>query len=144
MVGPHSPDVARPISKFAAEIKEKGYPDKLSAALIGSCTNSSYEDISRATHIAQEALDKGIKMPQQFLVSPGSEQIHLTIQRDGQMKTLNAVGAIVLANACGPCIGQWKRDDIQEGTKNSILSSFNRNFRRRDSLLVERFQVVSF
>jgi aconitate hydratase len=132
VVGPHSPDVARPISKFAAEIKEKGYPDKLSAALIGSCTNSSYEDISRATHIAQEALDKGIKMPQQFLVSPGSEQIHLTIKRDGQMKVLNEVGATVLANACGPCIGQWKRDDIKEGEKNSILSSFNRNFRGRN------------
>ncbi len=132
VVGPHSPDMARPISKFAAEIKEKGYPDKLSAALIGSCTNSSYEDISRATHIAQEALDKGIKMPQQFLVSPGSEQIHLTIKRDGQMAVLNSVGATVLANACGPCIGQWKRDDIKEGEKNSILSSFNRNFRGRN------------
>jgi len=132
VVGPHSPDVARPISKFAAEIKEKGYPDKLSAALIGSCTNSSYEDISRATHIAKEALDKGIKMSQPFLVSPGSEQIHLTIKRDGQMAVLNSVGATVLANACGPCIGQWKRDDIKEGTKNSILSSFNRNFRGRN------------
>lgn len=132
VVGPHSPDVARPISKFAAEIKEKGYPDKLSAALIGSCTNSSYEDISRATHIAKEALDQGIKMPQPFLVSPGSEQIHLTIKRDGQMQVLNSVGATVLANACGPCIGQWKRDDIKEGEKNSILSSFNRNFRGRN------------
>jgi aconitate hydratase len=132
VVGPHSPDVARPISKFAQEIKEKGYPDKLSAALIGSCTNSSYEDIGRATHIAKEALDKGIKMPQPFLVSPGSEQIHLTIQRDGQMQTLNAVGATVLANACGPCIGQWKRDDIKDGERNSILSSFNRNFRGRN------------
>ncbi|MDZ4675903.1 MAG: aconitate hydratase [Oligoflexia bacterium] len=132
VVGPHSPDVARPISKFKQEIKEKEYPDKLSAALIGSCTNSSYEDIGRVAHIAKQAFEHGVKMPQPFLVSPGSEQIHLTIKRDGQMKVLNDVGATVLANACGPCIGQWKRDDVKEGTKNSIISSFNRNFRGRN------------
>jgi aconitate hydratase len=143
VVGPHSPDLARPISKLAAEVKEKGYPNKLSAALIGSCTNSSYEDIGRATHIAQEALDQKIKMPQPFYVSPGSEQIHLTIQRDGQMDVLNKVGAIVLANACGPCIGQWKRDDIKEGEKNSILSSFNRNFRGRNDSNTETLSFLA-
>ncbi len=132
VVGPHSPDVARPISKLAQDVKENKYPDNLTAALIGSCTNSSYEDISRAAHIAKEAVDAGIKMQQPFLVSPGSEQIHLTIKRDGQMATMNQVGATVLANACGPCIGQWKRDDMKDGTSNSILSSFNRNFRGRN------------
>jgi aconitate hydratase len=143
VVGPHSPDVARPISKFAAEIKEKGYPDKLSAALIGSCTNSSYEDISRASFIANQALEHGLKMPQPFLVSPGSEQIHLTIKRDGQMKTFNDLGATVLANACGPCIGQWKRDDIKEGQKNSIINSFNRNFKARNDSNPETLSFIS-
>ncbi|MCC6276829.1 MAG: aconitate hydratase [Oligoflexia bacterium] len=143
VVGPHSPDVARPISKFKKEIEEKGYPAKLSAALIGSCTNSSYEDISRAAHIAKQALDKGLKMPQPFLVSPGSEQIHLTIKRDGQMKILNELGATVLANACGPCIGQWKRDDLKEGEKNSIISSFNRNFRGRNDSNPETLSFLS-
>ncbi|MBK9293521.1 MAG: aconitate hydratase [Oligoflexia bacterium] len=143
VVGPHSPDVARPISVFAKEIKEKNYPDKLSAALIGSCTNSSYEDIERASYIAKQALDKGIKMPQPFLVSPGSEQIHLTIKRDGQMKIFNDVGATVLANACGPCIGQWKRDDIKEGEKNSIINSFNRNFRGRNDSNPETLSFIA-
>lgn len=143
VVGPHSPDLARPISKFAAEVKEKGYPDKLSAALIGSCTNSSYEDIGRATHIAREAVNAGLKMPQPFYVSPGSEQIHLTIKRDGLMDTLKDAGATVLANACGPCIGQWKRDDIKEGEKNSIISSFNRNFRGRNDTNVETLSFLA-
>ncbi len=143
VVGPHSPDVARPISQFAKEIKEKNYPDKLSAALIGSCTNSSYEDIGRASFIAQQALDHGLKMQQPFLVSPGSEQIHLTIQRDGQMKTFNDLGATVLANACGPCIGQWKRDDMKEGEKNSIINSFNRNFRARNDSNPETLSFIS-
>ena len=143
VVGPHSPDLARPLSKLAAEVKEKGYPNKLSAALIGSCTNSSYEDIGRATHIAKEALAKKMKMPQPFYVSPGSEQIHLTIKRDGQMDILNQLGATVLANACGPCIGQWKRDDIKEGEKNSILSSFNRNFRGRNDTNTETLSFLA-
>ncbi len=134
LVGPHTPDLARPISAIAAEAKANGWGTKLSSALIGSCTNSSYEDIGRATFVARQALDAGVKMPQPFLVSPGSTQIQSTIERDGQMKVLNEAGATVLANACGPCIGQWKRDDMQNGTKNTIVTSFNRNFRgRQDS-----------
>ena len=132
LVGPHSPDIARPISAMAAEAKEKGWPTKLSSALIGSCTNSSYEDVGRAAFIAKQAMDSGVKMAQPFLVSPGSTQIQKTIERDGQMQILNAVGATVLANACGPCIGQWKRDDIKTGDKNTIVTSFNRNFRGRN------------
>ncbi len=132
VVGPHTPDLARPISAFAAEIKEKGYPDKLSYALIGSCTNSSYEDMSRAAHVAAQGVKAGLKSSCGFLVTPGSEQIYETIQRDGQMKTLSDIGAVVMANACGPCIGQWKRQDIESGTKNSIITSFNRNFQKRN------------
>ncbi|MBN8659573.1 MAG: aconitate hydratase [Candidatus Obscuribacter phosphatis] len=132
VVGPHTPDLARPISAFAAEIKEKGYPDKLSYALIGSCTNSSYEDMSRAAHVAAQGAKAGLKSSCGFLVTPGSEQIYETIQRDGQMKTLSDIGAVVMANACGPCIGQWKRQDIESGTKNSIITSFNRNFQKRN------------
>lgn len=142
VVGPHTPDLARPISQFKKEIQEKGYPDKLSSALIGSCTNSSYEDISRAADIAEQAMAQGIKMNQPFLVSPGSEQIHLTIKRDGQMETFNKVGATVLANACGPCIGQWKRDDIKDGDKNSIITSFNRNFRARNDSNAETLAFI--
>ncbi len=133
VVGPHTPDLARPISAIKKEFAEKGYPTKLSAALIGSCTNSSYEDIGRASFIANQAKTVGInKMPVNFLVSPGSNQVQYTIERDGQMATLKSVGATVLANACGPCIGQWKRDDIKDGDKNSIITSFNRNFRGRN------------
>ncbi len=131
LVGPHSPDIARPISKMAEEAKANNWGTKLSAALIGSCTNSSYEDIGRAAFVAKQALANGMKMPQQFLVSPGSTQIQNTISRDGQMQTFNSVGATVMANACGPCIGQWKRDDYQKGTANTIVTSFNRNFRGR-------------
>jgi len=131
LVGPHSPDIARPISQMAADAKANKWSTKLSAALIGSCTNSSYEDIGRAAFVAQQALQNGMKMPQPFLVSPGSTQIQNTIERDGQMATFNTVGATVLANACGPCIGQWKRDDVQKGTVNTIVTSFNRNFRGR-------------
>jgi aconitate hydratase len=132
LVGPHSPDIARPISALAKEAQEKGWPVKLSSALIGSCTNSSYEDIGRAAFVAQQALSVGLKMAQPFLVTPGSTQIQKTIERDGQMKTFNEVGATVLANACGPCIGQWKREDIKTGEKNTIVTSFNRNFRGRN------------
>lgn len=131
LVGPHSPDIAHPISKMAADAKANGWSTKLSAALIGSCTNSSYEDIGRAAFIAKQALDHGMKMPQQFIVTPGSTQIQNTISRDGQMATFNSVGATVMANACGPCIGQWKRDDVQKGNVNTIVTSFNRNFRGR-------------
>lgn len=133
VVGPHTPDLARPISQIKKEFAEKGYPTKLSAALIGSCTNSSYEDIGRAASLAKQAQTIGInKLPVSFLVSPGSNQVQFTIERDGQMETLKQVGATVLANACGPCIGQWKRDDIKDGDKNSIITSFNRNFRGRN------------
>ena len=131
LVGPHSPDIARPISKMGEEARANGWGVDLSAALIGSCTNSSYEDISRAASIATQALAHGLKMPQHFLVTPGSAQVHNTIERDGQMGTFGEVGATVLANACGPCIGQWKRDDMERGTKNTIVTSFNRNFRGR-------------
>lgn len=132
LVGPHSPDVARPLSAIALEAKEKGWPVDLSSALIGSCTNSSYEDMGRATFVAKQVLDKGYKMPIPFLVTPGSNQIQNTIERDGQMALLNQVGATVLANACGPCIGQWKRDDFKKGESNTIVTSFNRNFRGRN------------
>jgi aconitate hydratase len=132
LVGPHSPDIARPISAMAAEAKEKGWPIKLSSALVGSCTNSSYEDIGRAAFVANQAMASGVTMHQPFLVSPGSTQVQNTIERDGYMKTLNDVGATVLANACGPCIGQWKRDDIKPGDVNTIVTSFNRNFRGRN------------
>ena len=132
IVGPHTPDLARPISCFAKEVKEKNYPEKISAALIGSCTNSSYEDLSRAADIALQAKSHGIKMAVQFLVTPGSDQIFETVKRDGQVKALEEVGGNVLANACGPCIGQWKRDDIKSGERNSIVTSFNRNFPKRN------------
>jgi len=143
VVGPHTPDLARPISAIKKEFVEKGYPTKLSAALIGSCTNSSYEDIGRAAFVAKQAKSVGInKMPISFLVSPGSNQIQFTIERDGQMATLKDVGATVLANACGPCIGQWKRDDIKDGDKNSILTSFNRNFRGRNDANTETLAFI--
>ncbi len=132
VVGPHTPDLARPISAFKEEIKAKGYPDKLSSALIGSCTNSSYEDMNRSASVANLALKHNLKAKCNFLISPGSEQIHQTIKRDGQMESLENIGGVVLANACGPCIGQWKRDDIKEGELNSIVTSFNRNFQKRN------------
>jgi aconitate hydratase len=132
VVGPHTPDLARPISKLAAEAKEKGYPVELKAALIGSCTNSSYEDISRSAHIARQGLKAGLKAKTAFLVSPGSERIFHTMKRDGFMETFEQMGATVLANACGPCIGQWKRADGVKGKADSIVSSFNRNFPGRN------------
>lgn len=143
ITGPHSPDAARPISAMKEAAKKEGWPTELSAALIGSCTNSSYEDISRATHVAQQALDKNHKMPKQFMVSPGSSQIKNTIERDGQMKVLNQVGATVLANACGPCIGQWRRDDFKKGQVNTIVNSFNRNFRGRNDANPETLSFIA-
>ena len=142
VVGPHSPDLARPVSKMRAEAKEKSYPDNISACLIGSCTNSSYEDISRAAAVVRHALDNGIKAKCQFLVSPGSDQIYNTIERDGLLKTLTEFGGVVLANACGPCIGQWKRDEMKEGTPNSIVTSFNRNFRGRNDANPETLSFI--
>ncbi len=132
IVGPHTPDLARPVSQMAADVAANGYPDLLTAGLIGSCTNSSYEDITRAADVAQQALDHGAATKTALWVTPGSELIEATIERDGQMGTLSDLGATVLANACGPCIGQWKREDISDGQVNSIISSFNRNFAKRN------------
>ncbi len=130
--GPFTPDLAWPLSKFAAAVREKGYPEELKVGLIGSCTNSSYEDMERAANVARQALDHGVKAKAEFTISPGSEQIRATIQRDGQMATFLEVGGVVMANACGPCIGQWKRHDVKKGDKNSIITSFNRNFTGRN------------
>jgi aconitate hydratase len=132
VVGPHTPDLARPVSRMAADVREKGYPAQLSSCLIGSCTNSSYEDLSRAADVARQAIAHGARAKTTLWVTPGSEQIHQTIRRDGQLEELAAIGGVVLANACGPCIGQWKRDDLQKGVANSILTSFNRNFPKRN------------
>lgn len=132
VVGPHSPDLARPISRLAAEVAEKGYPDQLKVALIGSCTNSSYEDMDRAAHVAEIGVKHGLKAQCRFMITPGSQQISRTITRDGQLAALEKMGGVVLANACGPCIGQWKREDITPGEANSIITSFNRNFSRRN------------
>jgi len=132
IVGPFSPDLARPVSQMAADVREHGYPDNLTAGLIGSCTNSSYEDLTRAADVADQALAAGAKTTSTLWVTPGSEQIEATIERDGQMATLDRLGATVLANACGPCIGQWHRKDIAAGDVNSIISSFNRNFAKRN------------
>jgi aconitate hydratase len=129
--GPFTPDLATPLSKFAETAAKNGWPTKLSAGLIGSCTNSSYEDMSRSANIIRSALDKGVKSQNPFLISPGSEQIRATISRDGLMNTFEQAGATVLANACGPCIGQWDRQDMKKG-KNSIITSFNRNFTSRN------------
>ncbi len=132
IVGPRRPDAARPISQLAKDVTEGGFPPQIKAALIGSCTNSSYEDMSRAAAVARQAKAAGLKSRVYFLITPGSDQIHHTIRRDGQLEALEAIGGTVLANACGPCIGQWKRDDIAPGEANSILTSFNRNFPRRN------------
>ena len=130
--GPFTPDLAYPISKFKDAVIEKGYPEELKVALIGSCTNSSYEDMERAASIASQALNKGLKVKSEFTITPGSEQIRATIERDGQLELFEKVGGLVLANACGPCIGQWNRHDVKEGEKNSIITSYNRNFSKRN------------
>src|SRR5512145_3109301 len=132
IVGPHTPDLARPVSRMAADVREQGYPAELSSCLIGSCTNSSYEDLSRAADVARQSSARGARAKTTLWVTPGSEQIHQTIRRDGQLDELAAIGGVVLANACGPCIGQWKRDDLQKGVPNAILTSFNRNFPKRN------------
>ncbi|HEX6532633.1 MAG TPA: aconitate hydratase [Nitrospira sp.] len=143
VVGPHTPDLARPISKLAAEAKEKGYPVQLKAALIGSCTNSSYEDISRSAHIAQQGLKAGLKAKASFLVSPGSERIYHTMKRDGFLQTFEQLGGTVLSNSCGPCIGQWKRADGVKGKADSIVSSFNRNFPGRNDGINETLSFLA-
>ena len=141
VVGPHTPDLARPISQLAEDVKKSKYLDNISVALIGSCTNSSYEDMTRAANMAEQARSKGIKAKIPLLVTPGSEQIRATIERDGQMESLRAIGATVLANACGPCIGQWKRPELKQGEPNTIVTSFNRNFPGRND---GRRETMSF
>ena len=130
--GPFTPDLATPISKFKDAVKTNKWPEELKVGLIGSCTNSSYEDMSRAASIARDALNHGVTAKSMFTVTPGSEQIRATIERDGQLETLEEFGGMVLANACGPCIGQWDRKDVKKGEANSILSSYNRNFTGRN------------
>jgi aconitate hydratase len=132
VVGPHTPDLARPVSALAREVREKKFPEALKVALIGSCTNSSYEDISRAADVARQLAAHGAKTAVPLMITPGSERVRATIERDGLMKPLADAGAVVLANACGPCIGQWKRDDVKAGDPNAIITSFNRNFPARN------------
>jgi len=134
VVGPHSPDRARPLSRLAAEVVDPGnaFIDPISNALIGSCTNSSYEDMSRAADVAEQAKRHGIKVAVPFMVTPGSEQVRATIERDGQMQSLRDIDATVLANACGPCIGQWRRAKEASAAPNTIVTSYNRNFPARN------------
>jgi len=129
--GPFTPDLAWPISKFAAAVKENGWPTKLEVGLIGSCTNSSYEDITRSASIAKQATDKHLKTKAEFTITPGSELVRYTVDRDGYLGTFEDMGGVVLANACGPCIGQWARHTDDPTRKNSIITSFNRNFAKR-------------
>ena len=130
--GPFTPDLAWPISKFADAVRENNWPSKLEVGLIGSCTNSSYEDISRAASVAKQAADAGIKATSEFTITPGSELVRFTVERDGFLGTFENIGGVVLANACGPCIGQWARHSDDPLRKNSIITSFNRNFAKRN------------
>lgn len=130
--GPYSPDKAWKLSEFAQAVRDNNYPEKISVALIGSCTNSSYEDIQRAASVARQAISHQLKAQSPLTITPGSELIHTTIARDGLLEELEEIGGLVLANACGPCIGQWKRHDVSYGEKNSILTSYNRNFSGRN------------
>ncbi|KAL5520524.1 hypothetical protein ACEPAG_9748 [Sanghuangporus baumii] len=130
--GPFTPDLATPISKFAEEVRKNDWPQELKVGLIGSCTNSSYEDMTRSAAIAKEATDHGVTAKSKFTITPGSEQVRATIERDGLIETFEQAGGLVLANACGPCIGQWDRRDVPKGVKNSIVTSYNRNFTGRN------------
>ena len=130
--GPFTPDAAWPLSKFAATVKEKGWPQQLEVGLIGSCTNSSYEDITRAASVAQQAVDKKLNAQAEFTITPGSEQVRYTTERDGLLEVFDKMGGVILANACGPCIGQWARHSNDPNRKNSIITSFNRNFAKRN------------
>lgn len=130
--GPFTPDAAHPISEFAKIVKEKGYPQKMEVGLIGSCTNSSYEDLSRAVSIVKDAKQKHVEVKAQFIINPGSEQVRYTAERDGILPAFEEVGATIMANACGPCIGQWKRESKDPERANSIVTSFNRNFAKRN------------
>ena len=130
--GPYTPDRATPLSRFAEEVKKNGWPAKLEVGLIGSCTNSSYEDISRSASVAKQAVDKKLKAKSGFTITPGSEQVRYTVERDGYLKMFEDMGGMILANACGPCIGQWARHTTDPNKKNSIITSFNRNFAKRN------------
>jgi aconitate hydratase len=141
--GPFTPDLAWPISKFAEAVKANNWPERLEVALIGSCTNSSYEDISRSASLAQQAIDKKLKTKAEFTITPGSEQVRYTIEKDGFLKTFDQIGGIVLANACGPCIGQWARHIDDPNRKNSIITSFNRNFAKRNDGLASTHAFVA-
>lgn len=141
--GPFTPDLATPISKMAAAVKENGWPEKLEVALIGSCTNSSYEDISRSASIVKDAVSKGIRTKSEFTITPGSEQVRYTIERDGFIKEFEDAGGVVLANACGPCIGQWARHIDDPNRKNTIITSFNRNFAKRNDGLASTHAFVA-
>ncbi|MDP2036328.1 MAG: aconitate hydratase [Ignavibacteria bacterium] len=141
--GPFTPDRAWPLSKMKQAIVDNNFPEKVSVSLIGSCTNSSYEDIDRAANIVKNALSKGLKAKSEYKISPGSEQVRATIERDGQLKTLTDFGGQVLANACGPCIGMWKRMDIKTGERNTIVNSFNRNFAKRNDNNPETLSFVA-
>jgi aconitate hydratase len=141
--GPFTPDRAFPVSKMKEAVIENNFPDKISVALIGSCTNSSYEDIDRSANIVRSALAKGLKAKTEYKITPGSEQVRATIERDGQLKTLTEFGGQVLANACGPCIGMWKRMDIKIGERNTIVNSFNRNFAKRNDNNPETLSFVA-
>jgi len=141
--GPFTPDLAWPISKFSEAVKANNWPEKLEVALIGSCTNSSYEDISRSASVAQQAIDKKLKTKAEFTITPGSEQVRHTIEKDGFLKTFDKIGGVVLANACGPCIGQWARHIDDPTRKNSIITSFNRNFAKRNDGLASTHAFVA-
>ena len=141
--GPFTPDLAWPISKFAQAVKDNNWPERLEVALIGSCTNSSYEDISRSASLAQQAIDKNLKTKAEFTITPGSELVRHTIEKDGFLKTFDKIGGVVLANACGPCIGQWARHIDDPNRKNSIITSFNRNFAKRNDGLASTHAFVA-
>ncbi len=141
--GPYTPDLATPISQMAAAVKEHGWPDAVEVALIGSCTNSSYEDISRSAYIAEKALAKGLKAKSEYTITPGSEMVRFTIERDGMLKTFREMGGMVLANACGPCIGQWARHMADPSRKNTIVTSYNRNFAKRNDGLSSTHAFVA-
>lgn len=141
--GPYTPDLAWPLSKFAQAVKDNNYPQKLEVGLIGSCTNSSYEDLSRAASLARQAVAKNLKAKSEFTVTPGSEQIRYTVERDGLLADFEKMGGVVLANACGPCIGQWKRHIDDPNRKNSIITSFNRNFSKRNDGLISTHAFVA-
>ncbi|GAB3901776.1 aconitate hydratase [Larkinella knui] len=141
--GPYTPDLAWPLSKFAQAVKENGWPEKLDVGLIGSCTNSSYEDLTRAASIAQQAISKNLKTHSEYTVTPGSELVRFTTERDGLLDTFEKIGGVVLANACGPCIGQWARHIDDPNRQNSIITSFNRNFAKRNDGLATTHAFVA-